>query len=85
MAIEAKREGIRVNCLTPSIVRGTPLYDKLMSDPFATLLFSKAETMAKLGVAEPQDLASLAAFLISPAAARITGQAISVTGGISAI
>ncbi|MCA0871536.1 SDR family oxidoreductase [Seohaeicola saemankumensis] len=85
MAIEARRDGIRVNCLTPSIVRGTPLYDRLMADPFAAKLFAKAETMAGLGVVDPQDLAELAAFLASPAAARITGQTISVTGGISAI
>ncbi len=85
MAIEVKRQGIRVNTLTPSIVRGTPLYDKLMEDPFSRKLFGKAETMAHLGVAEPQDIAHLAAFLLSREAAKITGQTISVTGGISAI
>ena len=85
MAIEAKRSGVRVNCLTPSIVRDTPLYDKLMADPFSNKLFAKAESLAGLGVAVPDDLAAMAAFLASPAAARITGQTISVTGGISAI
>lgn len=85
MATEGKRQGIRVNTITPSIVRDTPLYDKLMADPFAAKLFGKAEQMAALGVAEPDDLAQLVAFLASPAAARITGQTISLTGGISAI
>lgn len=85
MATEGKRQGIRVNTLTPSIVRGTPLYDRLMQDPFAGKLFGKAEAMAHLGVAEPDDLAHIATFLASPAASRITGQTISVTGGISAI
>ena len=85
MALEAKRQGIRVNCLTPSIVRDTPLYDALMADPFAKKLFSKAETMASLGVAEADDLAALVAFLAGPGSAKITGQTISVTGGISAI
>lgn len=85
MAIEGKRSGIRVNCVTPSIVQGTPLYDKIMADPFAGKLFGKAEAMAQLGVAEPEDLADLVTFLASPAARRITGQTISVTGGISAI
>jgi gluconate 5-dehydrogenase/3-oxoacyl-[acyl-carrier protein] reductase len=85
MAIEGKRDGVRVNCLTPSIVRGTPLYDALMQDSFAGRLFGKAEAQAHLGVVEPQDVAQLAVFLASPAAARITGQTISVTGGISAI
>ena len=85
MAIEGKRHGIRVNCITPSIVRDTPLYERLMADPFAGKLFGKAETLAGLGVVGPEDIAQLAAFLASPAAARITGQTVSVTGGISAI
>lgn len=83
LANEAKRSNIRVNCLTPSIVRNTPLYDVLMADPFASKLFGKAEQMATLGVVEPEDLAATAVFLASPAAARLTGQAISVNGGIS--
>lgn len=84
LALESKRHQIRVNCLTPSIVQGTPLYHKLMNDPFAGRLFAKAEDRAQLGVVEAQDLADLIVFLASPAAARITGQTISVTGGISA-
>lgn len=85
MAYEAKRSGIRVNCVTPSIVRATPLYDRLMSDPFSRRLFGKAETLASLGVVEPEDLAALVAFLAGPESAKLTGQTISVTGGISAI
>ncbi|MGI9406365.1 MAG: SDR family NAD(P)-dependent oxidoreductase [Hyphomicrobiaceae bacterium] len=84
LAIEAKRNGVRVNCITPSIVRGTPLYDRLMADEFSGKLFAKAEKMAQLGVAEPEDLAELTVFLASDAASKITGQAISVNGGISA-
>ena len=84
LAIEAKRSGIRVNCLTPSIVRDTPMYDRLMADRFAGKLFAKAEQLANLGVVEPEDLAQLAVYLAGPAAARLTGQAISINGGISA-
>lgn len=84
LAIEAKRSGIRVNCVTPSIVKDTPFYDTLMADPFASKLFSKAERMASLGVVVPDDIASLVAFLAGPGSARLTGQTISVTGGISA-
>lgn len=85
MAYEAKRQGIRVNCLTPSIVEGTALHDSVMADAFAGRLFGKAKTMAHLGVVQPEDLAEMAVFLASPRAARITGQCISITGGISAI
>lgn len=84
LANEAKRSGVRVNCLTPSIVRGTALYEALMDDAFAGKLFRKAESLASLGVVEPEDLAAMAVFLAGPAAARITGQAISVNGGVSA-
>lgn len=84
MAIEAKREGVRVNCVTPSIVQGTPLYDRLQQDAFSQRLFAKAEALAGLGVATAEDVAELIAFLVSPASARITGQTVSVTGGIAA-
>lgn len=57
-----------------------PLFNSVTSK-----LFGKAEAMAHLGVAEPDDIAELAVFLASSAAKRITGQTISVTGGISAI
>lgn len=85
MANEVKRQGVRVNCITPSIVEGTELHDRLMDDPFSSRLFGKAKTLAHLGVAQPEDLAELAAFLGGPLSAKITGQAISVSGGISAI
>lgn len=85
LAIEAKRSGIRANTITPSLVEGTPLTDRLMAEgTFAAKLFAKARPLAHLGQTTPEDLAGLAVFLASPAAARITGQAISVNGGISA-
>ncbi len=84
LAIEGKRDGVRANCVTPSIVRGTALYDTLMADPFSARLFGKAEAAAVLGVPEPEDLASTIAFLTSPAASKVTGQVVSVNGGISA-
>ena len=71
--------------MTPSIVEGTAQHDRLMADAFAGRLFAKAKTLAHLGVVQADDIAETAAFLASPAARRITGQTISVTGGISAI
>ena len=85
LAIEAKRDGIRANVITPSITTGTDHYDRLMADSFAGKLFSKAAKQASLGVVDKRDLAELVVFLASPLAAKITGQAISVTGGISAL
>lgn len=84
LAMEAKRDGIRVNALTPSLIAGTLTNQRMLQSPFAAKLFEKAGKMASLGVAEAEDLADLAVFLASPAAKRITGQAISANGGISA-
>jgi len=85
LAIEGKRQGIRANTITPSLVEGTPLTGRLMAgDSFSAKLFAKARPLAHLGPTYPEDLAALAVFLASPAAAKITGQAISVNGGISA-
>lgn len=84
LAIEGKRDGIRVNVLTPSIIEGTATYYQVMGDEFSGKLFGKALKMAQLGVAVPDDLAALIVFLASPQAAKLTGQAISVNGGISA-
>ncbi len=83
-AMEAKRDGIRINVLTPSLIVGTPTGDRALEGEFSSKIFKKAITLAHLGVTEADDLAGLIVFLASPAAARLTGQAISVNGGISA-
>lgn len=83
LAVEAKRDGIRVNAVTPSLIEGTATGDRALADGFSRKLFEKARTQAHLGPTEPDDLAELIVFLAGPGAARITGQVISVNGGIS--
>jgi 2-hydroxycyclohexanecarboxyl-CoA dehydrogenase len=83
-AMEGKRDGIRINALTPSLIMGTPTGERALQGEFSGKIFTKAISLAHLGVTEPDDLAGLIVFLASPAAARLTGQAISVNGGISA-
>lgn len=84
LALEAKRDGIRVNVLTPSLVGGTPTAERLFADTFSARLFGKARELAHLGVSTAEDQAALMLFLAGPHAHRLTGQAISVNGGISA-
>lgn len=84
LAMEAKRFGVRVNALTPSLVEGTQMYAKVRSQGFSAKLFDKAAKLAHLGLAQPEDLAELVVFLAGPHGARLTGQAISLNGGISA-
>jgi NAD(P)-dependent dehydrogenase (short-subunit alcohol dehydrogenase family) len=84
LAIEARRNGVRVNIVTPSIIENTGNFSRVMADAFAKKLFEKAIKLAHLGVVNPADMAQLIVFLASPQAAKITGQAISCNGGISA-
>jgi 2-hydroxycyclohexanecarboxyl-CoA dehydrogenase len=84
IAIEEKRYGVRANALTPSLVHGTASTERITADGFSGKLFARAAQQAQLGVPTADDIAELAVFLSSPAAARLTGQAISVNGGISA-
>jgi 2-hydroxycyclohexanecarboxyl-CoA dehydrogenase len=84
LAMEAKRRGIRVNVVTPSLVQGTMTYETVMSTDFSTKLFGKAIKAAHLGLCEPDDVAAMIEFLSGPEASKITGQVVSVNGGISA-
>jgi NAD(P)-dependent dehydrogenase (short-subunit alcohol dehydrogenase family) len=82
-ALEVKREGVRINLLTPSLIADTPGAALIAAEPFSAKMFEKAAGMAHLGVVESADLAAMALYLASPAARRMTGQAISINGGIS--
>ncbi len=84
IAIEGKRNGIRANVLTPSLVLGTASTGRITDDGFSAKLFERAAEQAHLGVPHADDLGDLVAFLAGPSAGRLTGQAISVNGGISA-
>jgi NAD(P)-dependent dehydrogenase (short-subunit alcohol dehydrogenase family) len=74
--------GIRVNAISPGLVRSN-LTRRLVENA-ATLRASEA--MHPLGrVGEAEDVAGLAAFLVSRDASWITGQSIAVDGGLSGI
>jgi 2-hydroxycyclohexanecarboxyl-CoA dehydrogenase len=83
-AMEAKRQKIRVNVVTPSLVQNTLTHDRLMADRFSSKLFEKAIERAHLGVPDAADVAAVILFLLSPQSAKLTGQVVSVNGGISA-
>jgi 2-hydroxycyclohexanecarboxyl-CoA dehydrogenase len=79
LAQEVGRYNIRVNCVSPGVVR-TP-----MSAPNQDLLekFAKRVPLKRLG--EPQDIAAAVNFLASDEAAYITGQVLSVGGGLTMV
>ncbi|MHB1126122.1 MAG: SDR family NAD(P)-dependent oxidoreductase [Bacillota bacterium] len=81
LAREMARSGIRVNCLCPG-PSNTPLFAEIALDnPKLTEALKRAIPLGRLG--EPEDLAGAVAFLASDAAEYITGQTISVSGGLT--
>jgi 3-oxoacyl-[acyl-carrier protein] reductase len=74
--------GIRVNAVAPGLVR-TPLTARLTQNE-ATLKASVA--MHPLGrIGEPADIASAIEWLLNPAQGWVTGQVLSVDGGMGAV
>lgn len=79
LAAEAARDGIRAHCISPSYVAESESARKMGSERMA-----KAESRAGLGLPTAEDIAPLALFLCGDGAAKITGQVISVNGGLNA-
>ncbi|MFP5430532.1 MAG: SDR family NAD(P)-dependent oxidoreductase [Gammaproteobacteria bacterium] len=73
---------IRVNAIAPSLTR-TSLAGKLLANESSAAAIADLHALGRLG--DPEDSASLAAFLLSPDAAWITGQVIGVDGGRSTL
>jgi NAD(P)-dependent dehydrogenase (short-subunit alcohol dehydrogenase family) len=73
---------IRVNCIAPSLTR-TKLASKLTSNAQMADAIGAMHALPRLG--EPEDVASLAAFLVSHEASWITGQLMAVDGGRSTL
>jgi 3-oxoacyl-[acyl-carrier protein] reductase len=78
LAVEAARNGVRIHCIAPSFVENTPVFEAHAARTDA------ARQRAGLGLPSPKDIAPLALFLCGPGATKITGQVISINGGLNA-
>jgi len=81
LACEWGKLGIRVNCVAPWMTKTPLLQDALRKNPSQ---LDKVYAWTPLQrVAEPEEIASAVSFLAMPAASYITGQTLSVDGGLS--
>lgn len=79
-AVEIARENVRIHCISPSYVKDTPVFERFGVGGRG----ETAEKRAGLGLPSPKDIAPLALFLCGPDATKMTGQILSVNGGLNA-
>ena len=77
LAKELGPSGIRVNCVSPGVIK-TDMNSELDADALREL----AEDTPLLRIGSPEDVAKAISFLVHPDSSFITGQVLSVNGGI---
>jgi NAD(P)-dependent dehydrogenase (short-subunit alcohol dehydrogenase family) len=82
LAAEFAPNKLRVNALAPSLTN-TSLAGNLLSSPEKTEAADKRHPLGRVG--QPQDVASLAAYLLSDQNTWITGQIIQIDGGMGSL
>ena len=78
LAVEWAEDGVRVNCVAPWYIRTRRTSVKL-SDPDYLDEVLQRTPMGRVG--EPEEVASVVAFLCMPASSYVTGECIAVDGG----
>ncbi len=81
VALEVADERIRVNCVSATYVEDTAIM-RLLEEAGNTRI-EAARKRAGLGLPHPDDIANIALFLLGSGSTRLTGQVISVNGGLN--
>ncbi|MDA8094779.1 MAG: glucose 1-dehydrogenase [Betaproteobacteria bacterium] len=79
VAQEAAAKGVRVVALAPGAIK-TPINENVWSDPRGLADLDQKIAMGRPG--EPQEVAQVAAFLVSDLASYVTGTTVAVDGGM---
>lgn len=74
--------GIRFNAVAPGLV-DTPLAERLTSNPKSLEASKKLHPLGRIG--QPEEVASLLAWLLAPQSRWMTGQIIGLDGGMAAV
>ena len=80
LSMEVSRDAIRIHIISPSYVVDTPVYE-------LRAMRGRTESALKragLGLPSPKDIAPTALFLCGPDSSKLTGQIISINGGLNA-
>ncbi len=80
LAVEWGRSNVRVNCIAPGLIR-TDFARALWENPKTYEQVVAASPIGRIG--EPEDIAGAAVFLASRAGAFITGEILTVDGGVT--
>jgi NAD(P)-dependent dehydrogenase (short-subunit alcohol dehydrogenase family) len=82
LAVDHAAVGIRANCICPGMTATPPMLHGLRADPRLAELGPATPPIGRL--AQPEEIASAAAWLCSEEASYVTGQALVVDGGLTA-